>query len=601
MGRFRKFKPTRTSAEDSDTSCCTIVKVLSFYIFGCTPYRKARKARKKAPIQVRQKYLASWQREIELGTGPLTPTATQLPCARLSQSNCPENIVFKPSVVPHSRDGFSSDSMPKSKPQRISLPAKIVSRVRRAPLNPPKKYSMREENMQDCPLPNAPSLSLAQSTAEERQWMFLPPEAPEHMRRMRQRGHTWLDIEEVGIRSIGARFQNGLNTRVKVGRNPEARALWAEAERREQRSNGMEVWRVREVIELRKDGILYKTNRWELYCENKVDNFSTNGVTFGDAEKELGSFATPSKCKNVHPLPPLPPDWHTSSLSVSASVSVTARGPSPVDSISSFATPMSRDSMTTTETGSTGITIPDDPEWLKEAVTSPLPLTPQITTACAAPQSSVSSATISTTKLLLKPTLKWGDWRPRKRSVMHAGEQPDIVLIELDQGSKYISRAATLWKEWLPWPEAASQIACPKKLVEKEKGSGDIRQRVLGLARKKPKLDKGKGRVIDIVDMTLGNSRIAGLCSLSTSVVKLSQVRKVPVMCLTLDEPGPSNAKGTDEYKLKKLLENGSTPEETEEVLMLDIRKRMAIMKMNDLRYNVLSNNEAEYGVVLVR
>ena len=587
MGSFRKFKLTRTSAEDSDTSCCTIVKVLSFYVFGCTPYRKARK---KAPRQVRQRYLASWQREIELGTGPLSPTATQLSCARLAQSICHENIVFEKSVVPHSRDGFPSDAIPNSGFRRIGLPAKVVSRVRRAPLNPSKKLYTRKENIQDCPLPNAQSVNLAQTTAEQRQWMFLPPESPEHMRRMRQQGHTWLEIGEADIRSIGARFQTGL-TRVKLGRNQEARALWVEAEKREQRSNGTEIWRVREVVELRKDGIWHRTNRWELYCANRTDNFSTDWVAFGGVEEKenmkLASLATPQNSENLYPLPPLPPDWHTSSVSVSA----TARGPSPVDSISSFATPVSRDSMTTMETGSTGITIPDDPEWLKEAVTSPLPLTPQITTVSAAPPSGVNPATISTTKLLLKPILKWDDWRPRKRSVMHAAGQPDIVLMELEQGSKYISKigpkTTSSWKEWLPWPEVTRQVTCSKNLLEKGGGNEDIRQRVLGLARKKSKPDKGKGRAVDIVDMTLEGSRIADLHSLSTAVVKSPQVSLVPAISLTLDEPGPSDAKGTDEHKLKMLLKNGSTPEQAEQELMLDVRQRMVMMKMADLRCNV--------------
>ena len=590
MGRFRKFKLTRTSAEDSDTSCCTIAKVLSFYIFGCTPYRKARK---KAPRQVRQRYLASWQREIELGTGPLTPTVTQLPCARLAQLNCRENTVFEQTVVPYSHDGFPSDSMPNSNFRRIELPAKVVRKVRHAPLNLPKELCVYEKNMQDYLLPNTRSLNLAQSSAEECQWMFLPPESPEHMRRMRQQGHTWLDIEEVDTRSISVRFQNGLKTRTKVCRNPEARALWVEAERREQRSNGMEVWRVREVMELQKDGVFYRTNRWELYCANRADNFSTDWMAFGDVKEkeimELGSLPTSQRCENLHPLPPLPPDWHTSSAS--ASVSVTARGPSPVNSISSFATPMSRDSMTTMETGSTGVTIPDDLEWLKEAVTSPLPLTPQITTSSAPPPSGKYPATISTTMLLLKPTLKWDEWRPRKKSVMHAAGQPDIMLMELEQGSKYISRigpkAVSSWKEWVPWPEVARQVACSKNLVEKEKGSEDIRQKVLSIAQKKSKLDKGKARAVDIVDMTLGSSWIAGQYSLSTSVIKPSQVSLAPEISLTLGEPGPSNAKGTDEYKLKKLLKNGSTSEEAEQILKLDVRKRIAVMEITDLHYNI--------------
>jgi len=432
MGCFAKIKPLRTSAKDSKTGCCTIVKVMAFYVFGCSGCRKARK---KVPKDIRRRFAAAWKHEIELGTKvPLTPVEPREPRPRLAEvQNAGERIDSK--VWDENTQKYLSHA---------SRPPKFTKAASKRGFSDPMEKALRRNSMLDPPDSNAHPLTLNKSTPEEREWMFQAPETASHMRAIRQQGYTWF------TKSDDAR------AREQVSRNHTARVAREEAERREKESNGREKWNIRERVVL--DGNYFRgTNIWEAFCMEKLEpslqdpvlaaasgNAPEDNVMRSIPEKKdaiesanIGS-AHKARSRNTSPHPPPLPMWPVASASTGTFGAISSTSPDssprfrrdsggttdnvmrsipekkdaiesanigsahkarsrntsphppplpvwPVASASTgtFGTISStspdssprfrRDSGDTTETD---LTIPDDSPWLLEAMDSPLPVTP---------------------------------------------------------------------------------------------------------------------------------------------------------------------------------------------------------------------------------
>ncbi|KAF8430285.1 hypothetical protein EV426DRAFT_570457 [Tirmania nivea] len=501
MGCFAKIKPLRTSAKDSKTGCCTIVKVMAFYVFGCSGCRKARK---KVPKDIRKRFAAAWKHEIELGTKvPLTPVESRETQPRLvkNQNACER---LDSSIWNENTQKYLS---------RTSHPPKVIDAASKREFKDnadPAEKTIRKNSMLDSPDSNAHSLTLNNSTPEQREWMFLAPESVSHMRAIRQQGHTWFTKED----DTGSREQ--------VSRNHTARAAREEAGRREKESNGREKWNIRERVVL--DGDYFRgTNIWEAFCMEKLEpsrqdlalmeaaaeNILEDNVMRSVSEKrdaiEPANIESARRA-NTSPQPPPLPVWPMTSGS---SDTLETIGLSP-DSTSRFR----RDSGDTTETSATDLTIPDDSPWLKEAMESPLPATPMAQSPilgpsvanmtledyfpilalpisdlpgskaiisdanipdCSVPESPVTDLSAETKTLMellrnsknaYKPHLAWEQWRALRRSALLASEEQQVVLKEFgEQGPMYLpsppigsKRSASVFRDWRPWSQPEKKL-----------------------------------------------------------------------------------------------------------------------------------------------
>ncbi|RPB27881.1 hypothetical protein L211DRAFT_471489 [Terfezia boudieri ATCC MYA-4762] len=504
MGCFAKIKPLRTSAKDSKTGCCTIVKVMAFYIFGCSGCRKARK---KVPKAIRRRFAASWQHEIELGTQlPLTPVESREPRPRLAEvQNAVERIDSK--IWNENTQKYLS---------RSSRPPKAMKAAFKRESNDhagPMEKAIRKNNVVDSPDSNAHSLTLNNSTPEEREWMFLAPESASHMRAIRQHGYTWFTKE------------GGRGAPEQVSRNQTARAAREEVEQREKESNGREKWNIRERVVL--DGDYFRgTNVWEAFCMEKPEPSAQDPVLAEPAPEnarednirsvpEKENTVEPANIRNARkarnrstsPHPPPLPVWPVASASTGTLVTVSS---------SSDSTPrFRRDSGDTTETE---LTIPGDSPLLKEAMESPLPVTPMTQSPILGPSVATmtladyfpiltlpisdlprSKATISDQKFPDSPVpespvtrlsaetmtlmellrngkyaykshLAWEQWRAQRRSVLLSSEEQQVVLKEFgEQGPTYLplppiepKRSTSVIRDWRPWSQPEKKLEVQK-------------------------------------------------------------------------------------------------------------------------------------------
>ena len=506
MGCFAKIKPLRTSAKDSKTGCCTIVKVMAFYVFGCSGCRKARK---RVPKDIRKRFTAAWKHEIDLGTKvPLTPVESREPRPRLAEVQSASESV----------DSKVWDKSTQKYPSRVSRPPKTVKTASKRESNSnagSMEKAVRKNNMNDSCDSNAHSLTLNNSTPKEREWMFLAPEPASCRRAIRQHGHTWLTKED----DTGVREQ--------VPRNHTARAARVEAERREKESNGREKWDIRERVVL--DGDYFcRTNIWEAFCMEKLEPSAEDPVLAetepgnvpedyvmrsvpekGDTIELPNSGSVPKvRSRNTSPHPPPLPIWPVTSA-FSGTLETISSSP---DSTSLSR----RDSGDTTETSTTNLTIPDDSPWLKEAIESPLPPTPGIQSPVMGPsmvdmkladyfpiltlptsdlpglkalnsepqipdcpvlESPVTDVSTETRTLMElvkngkyahKPYLAWEEWRAQKRSTLLASEEQQVVLREFgEQGPMYLpsppiepKRPVSVSRDWQAWsqPEKKPEV-----------------------------------------------------------------------------------------------------------------------------------------------
>lgn len=481
MGCFAKLKPMRTSAKDSKTGCCTITKVLAFYVFGCTACRKARK---KAPKETRQQFYGGWKHEIEMGTNiPLTPRQSNEPRPRPARPHGAEGVV-------------NVQRWDEKKEEALSRVSRLPKRMRvtRSPvlrgLSEPEQKGDRKSTMQNSPSTNLISTSLGTSTPEERNWMFLPPEAAGHMRSIKQRGHTWLTK------------QDEIGKWEKAPRNPDAARV--EAERKEKDYNGTEKWNIREIGLVTQNAFREGTKKLEAFCKEKLEPSSIDQAAARATQEQLKVPELPARgdsiklmavtsrlrmnSRSASPRPPPPATWAPMTAATnesSGSVTTADTSPHSISPSTARSTPLRRDSEDTAKTGSTDLTIPDDPPWLKEASETPLPMTPvtELPTQCSgipkmtlgdyfpilkiplselpAKESEISDAPISNSSLpdlpndnhpavatsfmnilrnskyVYKPHLAWEEWRAQKRNA--AGCQHMVLGQFGEEGPAYIA------------------------------------------------------------------------------------------------------------------------------------------------------------------
>ena len=496
MGCFAKIKPLRASAKDSKTGCCTMVKVMAFYTFGCSGCRKARK---KVPKDIRGRFAAAWKHEVELGTkAPLTPVESREPWPHPAEvQRAGEKVDSK------IWDENTQKYLPwTSRPPKV---VKATSKREFSDYSDPMKGAVRKNYTLHSPDSNAHSLALKNSTPEEREWMFLAPESARHMRAIRQHGYTWFMKEgDTGVRE-------------QVSRGHAARAAREEAEQREKESNGRERWEVRERVVL--DGDYFRgTNIWEAFCLEKLEPSAQDPVSaetaLGNAPEdnvmrsvseerhavELASIESVRKerSRSSSPHPPPLPVWPVASAS-SGTLETISSSP---DSTPRFR----RHSGDTTETRNTDLTTPDDSPWLKEAMESPLPATPMTSSPAllpstanmtladyfpilAHPASDLSASIpdpkvpdcpilespvtdlsaetmtlmdlLQSSKYAYKPHLAWEQWRAQRRSALLVSEKQQVVLKEFgEKGPTYLpppielKRSASVFRDWRPWPQS---------------------------------------------------------------------------------------------------------------------------------------------------
>ena len=622
MGCFAKIKPLRTSAKDSKTGCCTIVKVMAFYVFGCSGCRKARK---KVPKDIRRRFAAAWKHEIELGTKvPLTPVEPREPRPRLAEvQNAGERIDSK--VWDENTQKYLSHA---------SRPPKFTKAASKRGFSDPMEKALRRNSMLDPPDSNAHPLTLNKSTPEEREWMFQAPETASHMRAIRQQGYTWF------TKSDDAR------AREQVSRNHTARVAREEAERREKESNGREKWNIRERVVL--DGNYFRgTNIWEAFCMEKLEpslqdpvlaaasgNAPEDNVMRSIPEKKdaiesanIGS-AHKARSRNTSPYPPPLPVWPVASASTGTFGTISSTSP---DSSPRFR----RDSGDTTETD---LTIPDDSPWLLEAMDSPLPVTPVtpypllgpsvanmtladyfpiLTLSISdlpqskatipdqnipdypvpeSPVTDLSAETMTLMELLkngkyaYRPHLAWEHWRAQRRSALLASEEQQVVLKEFgEQGPTYLpsppiepKRSASVIRDWRPWPQPEKKLevqqadltlASSHEAEVVETVAEEEEKAVFKLSSKlKKRKRKGKGKAKEVdgweISPMTGVIRFRGDRSREGDVEEplwqLNRASLVEELSAADGGVGASCGRGTEEYERRKKGLGSWEPEEWE-------------------------------------